>query len=130
METVLLAVNGTLMRDLELNPNLQAVGATFVRKARTSSHYRLWSIEDRFPAMLRSNRGGAEIHCEVWAVPPAGLASVLLREPAGLTIGKVELSDGTEVLGVLAEPWLCDNRREITSYGGWREFVADLKSSG
>ena len=32
METTLLAVNGTLMRGLELNPNLLAVGATFVRE--------------------------------------------------------------------------------------------------
>ena len=32
---VQLAVNGTLMRGLELNPNLLAVGATFIREART-----------------------------------------------------------------------------------------------
>ena len=120
MPPVLLAVNGTLMRGLELNPNLQAVGATFVSIATTAPHYRLWSIDDRFPGMLRS-APGREIQCELWAVPPEGLASVLMREPAGLTIGKVQLSDGREVLGVLAEPWLCENRPEITLFGGWRE---------
>jgi hypothetical protein len=36
METALLAVNGTLMRGLELNPNLIAVGATFVAKTQPS----------------------------------------------------------------------------------------------
>ena len=35
-ETVLLAVNGTLMRGLELNPNLLAVGASFVAEASTA----------------------------------------------------------------------------------------------
>ena len=50
----LLAVNGTLMRGLDLNGNLLAVGASFVREARTAPHYRLWSIGDRHPAMLRT----------------------------------------------------------------------------
>jgi len=124
MDPLILAVNGTLMRGLELNPNLQAVGATFVSTATTAPHYRLWTIDDRFPAMLRS-APGREIACELWAVPPDGLASVLMREPAGLTIGKVQLSDGREVLGVLAEPWLCENRPEITLFGGWREYMAE-----
>ena len=42
METTLLAVNGTLMRGLELNPNMLAVGATFVREDETDACYRLW----------------------------------------------------------------------------------------
>ncbi len=37
---VLLAVNGTLMRGLELNQNLLAVGARFVGEARTAPIYR------------------------------------------------------------------------------------------
>jgi len=129
MPPILLAVNGTLMRGLELNPNLQTVGATFVSTATTAPHYRLWSIDDRFPGMLRSSPG-REIACELWAIPPDGLASVLMREPAGLTIGKVQLSDGREVLGVLAEPWLCENRPEITLFGGWREYLAEKTPVG
>ena len=35
-----------------------------------------------------------------------------MSEPAGLTIGKVVLADGREVLGVLGEPWLCESRRD------------------
>ena len=121
---VLLAVNGTLMRGLELNGNLLAVGASFVREARTAPIYRLWSIEDRHPAMLRVATGGAAIAVEVWAVPAAGLASILLREPPGLCIGKVRLAHGEETLGVLGEPVLCEGMREITGYGGWRAYLA------
>jgi gamma-glutamylcyclotransferase (GGCT)/AIG2-like uncharacterized protein YtfP len=122
---VLLAVNGTLMRGLELNGNLVSVGARFVREARTAPIYRLWSIDDVHPAMLRVTAGdGAAIAVEVWAVPPAGLADILMKEPSGLSIGKVRLVDGEETLGVLGEPALCEGMREITSYGGWREYVA------
>ena len=124
---VLLAVNGTLMRGLELNPNLLAVNATFVREAATEPAYRLWSINDRHPAMVRVRAGGVAVAVEVWAVPPEGLATILLKEPAGLSIGKVKLSDGSEVLGVLGEPVLCEWQKEITRYGGWRNYVADVK---
>lgn len=126
---VLLAVNGTLMRGLELNPNLIEVGATFVREAQTAPCYRLWSIHDRHPGMIRFKEGGASVALEVWRVPPEGLASVLLREPPGLSIGKVQLADGAEVLGVLAEPALCEGCHEITRYCGWRAYVADLKKA-
>lgn len=120
---VLLAVNGTLMRGLELNPNLIRVGAAFVRETRTAPSYRLWSIGDRHPGMIRVREGGTSVAVEVWAVPPSGLATVLLQEPPGLSIGKVQLIDGEEVLGVLAEPLLCENQLEITQHGGWRAYI-------
>ena len=122
--SVLLAVNGTLMRGLELNANMLAAGATFVREARTAPVYRLWSIGDRHPAMMRVEEGGVAVEVEVWSVPPEGLASILLKEPPGLSIGKVRLDDGSEVLGVLGEPALCQGQREITEHGGWRAYVA------
>jgi len=127
MDKALLAVNGTLMRGLELNPNLLAVGATFVREDKTEPCYRLWSIDDRHPAMMRTPGEGTAVAVEVWDVPMAGLAKVLLSEPPGLCIGKVALADGTVVLGVLGEPFLCAGRREITEYGGWRAYTASGK---
>ena len=122
--STLLAVNGTLMRGLELNPNLQKVGATFVREDATDACYRIWSIDDRHPAMLRTPGQGTSVALEVWDVPLDGLAQVLLSEPPGLSIGKVVLKDKSVVLGVLGEPFLCEGKREITQYGGWRAYVA------
>ena len=127
-EPILLAVNGTLMRGLELNPNLLEVGATFVRETTTEPAYRLWSINDRHPAMVRVRNGGVSVAVEVWTVPPAGLASILLKEPAGLSIGKVKLADGSEVLGVLGEPILCEGQKEITQFGGWRAYCASTEN--
>ena len=120
--TVELAVNGTLMRGLELNANLLAVGATFIREAQTEAVYRLWSIGDRHPAMIKITEGGIAVPLEVWAVPVRELVTILLQEPPGLSIGKVKLADGSEVLGVLGEPFLCEGQREITDWGGWRLY--------
>jgi gamma-glutamylcyclotransferase (GGCT)/AIG2-like uncharacterized protein YtfP len=72
-ETLKLAVNGTLMRGLELNDNLLNVGATFLYQATTTPNYRLWSINDVHPAMVRVSEGGTAVVLEVWAVPTAGL---------------------------------------------------------
>jgi hypothetical protein len=128
METTLLAVNGTLMRGLELNPNLLAVGASFVREDETAACYRIWSINDRHPAMQRMSSGGVRVALELWAVPLAGLAAILQNEPPGLAIGKVVLKDGSVVLGVLGEPFLCEGQREITAFGGWRAYTAAQQS--
>jgi hypothetical protein len=122
---VLLAVNGTLMRGLKLNPNMVAARAVFVGEATTEPAYRLWTINDDHPAMIRVTDGtGVKVAVEVWSVPPEGLAGILLNEPPGLSIGKVRLDDGTIVLGVLGEPALVEGHREITAYGGWRAYVA------
>ena len=128
-DTVLLAVNGTLMRGLELNPNLIRAGATFVREDHTDACYRIWSIDDRHPAMLRTPGEGTSVALEVWEVPVEGLASILLSEPPGLAIGKVVLRDGSIVLGVLGEPFLCEGKREITAHGGWRAYIATKGSA-
>lgn len=123
IETVNLAVNGTLMRGLELNTNLVAVGASFVRDAVTEPNYRLWSINDSYPAMVRVSNGGVAIAVEVWAISTPGISQILLKEPPGLCIGKVRLADGEEVLGVLGEPILCEGQREISDWGGWRTYL-------
>jgi len=61
MKMIEFKVNGTLMRGLELNANLQKVGAIFVREDITSPIYRLWLIADRHPAMLRVSKNGQAI---------------------------------------------------------------------
>jgi gamma-glutamylcyclotransferase (GGCT)/AIG2-like uncharacterized protein YtfP len=126
-QNILLAVNGTLMRGLKLNPNMLAVGATFVQETKTEPAYRLWSINDCHPAMIRVREGGMAVDVEVWSVPASGLASILLNEPPGLTIGKVKLTSGEEVLGVLGEPILCEGQKEITLFGGWRGYIKNSK---
>ena len=130
-QSVLLAVNGTLMRGLALEQNMINAGAHFVKEARTAPQYRLWSIDDKHPAMLRVNAGeqGVAVALEVWEVPAAGLTSILLGEPAGLSIGKVRLQSGETVLGVIGEPALVCGQKEISAFGGWREYLHAIQNS-
>lgn len=118
-----LAVNGTLMRGLELNRNLIDAGATFLTETTTAPVYRIWSVGDEHPAMMRVKEGGVAVALEVWALPPAGLVQVLRQEPPGLCIGKVVMADGEVILGVLGESILCDGRKDISDYGGWRAYI-------
>ena len=104
MDSVKLAVNGTLMRGLPLEKNLLDAGAAFLREAATAPCYRLWSINDNNPAMLRVDPADPQaisVAVEVWQVPAAGL-------------------------GVIGEPELVRGQKEISSYGGWRSYIASL----
>lgn len=130
MTTVQLAVNGTLMRGLELNKNLLAVGARFVREATTDPAYRLWTIQDRHPAMMRFREGGRAIALEIWELPAAAIATILQQEPPGLCIGCITLADGERILGVLGEAYLCAGGVEITEWGGWRAYMAGKANTG
>ncbi len=124
-KAVELAVNGTLMRGLKLSPNMAAAGATFLRETVTEPVYRIWTVNDDHPAMVRVTDGsGVAVAVEVWSVPAAGLACILLNEPPGLSVGKVRLADGTTVLGVIGEPALVEGQTEITQHGGWRAYLA------
>jgi hypothetical protein len=128
-EKVLIAVNGTLMRGLELEPNLVNLGATFVREDRTEPACRLYSVNDVHPAMVRlpanETNGGVTVAVEIWSVPADGVATLLSKEPPGLSIGKVKLQNGTTILGVLAEPALVVGKKDISNFdGSWREYIA------
>lgn len=117
-----LAVNGTLMRGLALNHRLVGAGARFMQATTTTASYRLFSIGDQYPAMLRDNSGG-EVDVEVWRMPPGALGDLLIGEPPGLCIGRASLAGGETVLAVLGEPWVCEDAVDITAYGGWRAYV-------
>lgn len=123
MKSVKLAVNGTLMRGLALNRNLLDAGAVFVYETCTAPKYRLWSINDAYPAMQRDENSGSAISLEIWELPVGELVDLLNKEPPGLTLGQIELADGARVLGILGEAFICACQSEITAWGGWREYM-------
>ncbi len=122
MQPIQLAVNGTLMRGFALNANLVAAGAEFIRATTTAPAYRLWSVDDAYPAMQYDAQKGGSIVVEIWQVGAEGLLRILLEEPPGLCLGRLQLADGSTVLGVLGEAYICAGQPEITSYGGWRGY--------
>ena len=73
---LILAVNGTLMRGLELENNLKEAGASFIKESKTEKAYRLFSINDKYPAMVKDANGSA-IDVELYEISEQGMQEVL-----------------------------------------------------
>jgi gamma-glutamylcyclotransferase (GGCT)/AIG2-like uncharacterized protein YtfP len=124
---MILVVNGTLMRGLELNPHMLDAGGVFISENITAPVYRLWSIRDVYPGMARAESGGTGIAIELWELSAEGILQLLSGEPEGLCLGKVALADGQVVLGILAEAQILENCQEITRFGGWRNYLKSIR---
>ncbi len=121
--STLLFVNGTLMRGLKLNANLD--GATFLGEFRTAPRYRLHSIGDVHPGMYEVETGGISVPGELYDLPDEVWERVEAGEPPGLYRGPVELEDGREVPGILYPREMAAGiHPDISAYGGWREYWA------
>lgn len=123
----LVVFNGTVMRGEPAHDNLK--GAQFLEEVRTASSYRLYSIRDRYPAMIRSEEVGAIIEAELYEVPDEVWPGIRDSEPPGLYRGVVVLDDGRRVDGMLAEAGLISGpgARDITTFGGWRAYLASRR---
>jgi len=122
-EIMLLAVNGTLMSNLELNRQMLEAGGVFVSEDTTAPLYRMWSINDTYPGMTYSETEGACIAVELWDLSAGGILQLLSGEPEGLCLGKVKLAAGQVVLGILAEARILKGCVDITRFGGWRNYI-------
>ena len=119
---VQLAVVGAHLRGLPLHHQLADRGARFVRACRTAPVYRLHALatEPPKPGMVRVAEAGGAIEAEVWALDVAAFGDFVAEVPPPLSIGTVELEDGTQVKGFLCEPAALDGTRDITAAGSWR----------
>ena len=131
-ETALFCV-GAHMSGLPLNQQIVALGGRFMRTVRTVPAYRLFALGNR-PGMLRASDAtgaaiegeaieGEAIEGEVWALPTAAIGALLAQVPSPLGFGTIALADGP-CLGFLVEPAGIPDARDITSFGGWRRWLA------
>lgn len=122
-----LAVCGAHMTGLPLNWQLTDLGATFVRRAKTSSQYQFYALAGGPPArpgLIRSDAPeSASISLEIWSIPKTAVGSFLDEIPAPLAIGSIELSDATWVKGFLCEKSGVQGATEISHLGDWRKFL-------
>ena len=123
----LLFVNGTLMRGLELHPNLH--GAEFEEEIKTAPRYRVHTINDVHPGMYEVDEGGVAVEGELYQLPPEVLLRVIEGEPAGLYRGAVELEDGRVVPGILYDKEMAQQHPEISQFGGWRGYLASKQGT-
>lgn len=126
-DSIRLAVFGAHLSGQPLNHQLTDLGARLVGVSRTAPAYRLYALNDSQPAKpgLVRNEQGAAIETEIWQVPLDAFGGFVALVPAPLTVGTVELDDGTFVKGFLCESWAAETARDITSLGGWRAYLGE-----
>ncbi|CAJ0555242.1 Ff.00g053070.m01.CDS01 [Fusarium sp. VM40] len=127
-----IAVVGAHLTGYPLNKDVVSRGGRLVKAAKTSSTYRLYSLDTtngpKKPGLKRVSSGeGGEIEVEVWNLPKTSLASFMSTIPPPLAIGTIELSDGSWVKGFVCEGYGFDGAIDITDHGGWRAYHDFLK---
>jgi allophanate hydrolase len=126
-DEIAIAVVGAHLSGMTLNGELQALDARLLEEAVTASDYRLYALDTTppKPGMLRVEQGaGSAIKLELWALSAAAFGKFVAAIPPPLSIGTIRLSDGRGVKGFIVEPAAVNGARDISSFGGWRAFMA------
>jgi allophanate hydrolase len=123
-----IAVVGAHLSGMALNHEVRNLGGVFVRAADTQNSYELYALPGgppKRPGLIRVAAGtGHAIATEVWAMPPDGFGKFVAGIPSPLGIGTLLLADGTRPKGFLCEAEAVRGAKHISSYGGWRAFIA------
>ena len=76
--------------------------------------------------MLRVDAGeGTAVAVEVWALTSSAFGKFVAAIPPPLSIGTIRLADGSQVKGFIVEAAGLEGARDISSFGGWRAYMAE-----
>ena len=126
---VKLAVVGAHLTQMPLNFQLTTRQAVLSQKTQTAPSYKLYALSNSHPpkpGLQYSSTGGA-IDVEVWDVPIALFGKIVAEVPPPLGIGNVQLADGTWVKGFICEGYALDSAKDISQFGGWRNYIQSLQ---
>nr|WP_204745529.1 allophanate hydrolase [Glycomyces paridis] len=116
-----LVVFGAHMTGMPLNGQLTDLGARFIGDVRTAPAYRMHALDTAPPKpFVTRSELGASLPGERWLLAPAALGRFLADLPAPMTLGKIELDDGTWATGFCAT---APTGTDITAAGGWRAHL-------
>lgn len=126
-DEVEVVVCGAHMSGLGLNWQLVERGGELVGEGRTAGCYRMFLVPEggglpERPALVRA-LDGRELGCEVWRLGVEAFGDFVAGVPGPLGIGKVELEGGEVKPGFIAEAMAMEGARDVTEFGGWREFL-------
>jgi allophanate hydrolase len=121
------AVCGAHLAGQPLNHQLTSAGAFLIEKCCTAPEYKLYALRGTAPpkpGLVRSPRSGRGIEVEVWAVPEDKFGGFVAGVPPPLGIGSCTLENGRVVKSFICESSALTDAEDITSFGGWRVFLA------
>jgi allophanate hydrolase len=124
---VQVAVVGAHLSGQPLNHDLTRRGGTLLRTTTTAPRYRLFALANTAPAkpgLLRvaePQHSGIEV--EVWQLTEPAFGSFVAAVPPPMGIGSLELADGSFVKGFICEPYALQGAEDITTFGGWRNYL-------
>jgi allophanate hydrolase len=124
---VAVAVVGAHLSGQPLNWQLTSRGARLMKTCRTAPGYRLYALDGTVPpkpGLVRDLEfAGEGIEVEVWAVPEDRFGGFVAAVPAPLGIGSATLDSGEVVKCFICEGYAIEKATEITSFGGWRNYL-------
>jgi allophanate hydrolase len=124
---VMVAVVGAHLSGQPLNWQLTDRGARLRKTCRTAPGYRLYALDGTVPpkpGLVRDERyEGPGIEVEVWAVPEDRFGGFVAAVPPPLGIGSATLDNGEVVKCFICEGCAIERATEITSFGGWRNYL-------
>jgi len=127
-DEIAVAVVGAHLSGMALNGELKTLGGRLLEEAATAPDYTLYALSTTppKPGMLRVEAGkGSSIKLELWALSAAAFGKFVAAIPPPLSIGTIRLADGRDVKGFIVEPSAVNGARDISSFGGWRAFMAE-----
>ena len=127
-DEIAIAVVGAHLSGMALNGELQALDGRLLETTTTAPDYKLYALDTTppKPGMLRVDAGtGSSIKLELWALSAAAFGKFIAAIPPPMAIGTIRLADDRGIKGFMVEPIAVEGARDISSFGGWRAFVAE-----
>jgi RimJ/RimL family protein N-acetyltransferase/gamma-glutamylcyclotransferase (GGCT)/AIG2-like uncharacterized protein YtfP len=103
-------------------------GARLIERTRTAPRYRLYLVDEMWPALVPAD-DGVEIECEVYEAGEDLLTRLAQLEPPGWNRRPLELVDGRTVAAFIADPALGAQGEDVSAHGGWPAFREWLVAS-
>jgi allophanate hydrolase len=131
-KSVPIAVVGAHLSGMPLNWQLRQYGARLLQTTTTTDSYRLFALANTQPAkpgLIRVSPGqGARIALEIWELPIEHYGEFVAQISSPLGIGQIDTADGKLVQGFLCESQGLEGAKDITAYGGWKNFLSAEKA--
>lgn len=125
-----LLVVGAHLSGLALNHQLMELGGSFLREVKTAPLYRFYALPDgKRPGLIKVEEGGVSVEGEVWRLPLSAIGLFLAGIAPPLGLGTVALADGSSCKGFICEGHVVTEAEDISSYGGWRAWIARTAST-